>query len=395
MSCFKDDTPFRVHVINLNVGACWSHIWSKGWSLFKRKHHLMTCTDSRTQQRTCAEKPIQNSPVHKVPIPPLTRQDMQIEESSRKDDCPVPSRSRTCRCTWLPKPTKQGWRTSLCPAKMGTPSFCSLIPAVFINSQSVGNPWVWRFPTFGHCPTGPPDSASHAGDEETTTKWQENMIPNVLKFTPQLRNHHQRKHVKRNITACDHQQVQNAGCALWIEKFPEHIGHNQSQRGYHEQADQGCSQAPTQNYSFNSSAGVGSCAQDEPKTFKKVSSLLVPMHPTDKYIIVNLDHQPQWVWTSPAKNVWNEQTWDFSSYPFLYIWSLRQCSWATRSSAPKTETCWFWAFSRNCCKSRNQSKLWPRSWNQLMLGPICLSYTEAKSWAQSKTMTWQWNSVRT
>ena len=123
MNCFKDDTPFRVHVINLNVGACWSHIWSKGWSLFKRKHHLMTCTDSRTQQRTCAERPIQNSPVHKVPIPPLTRQDMQIEESSTKDDCPVPSRSRTCRCTWLPKPTKQGWRTSLCPRKNGDPIF--------------------------------------------------------------------------------------------------------------------------------------------------------------------------------------------------------------------------------------------------------------------------------
>jgi hypothetical protein len=121
------------------------------------------------------------------------------------------------------------------------------------------------------------------------------MIPNVPKNHTQLRNDHQRKNVKRSITARDRQQVQDTGSALWIEKFPEHIGHNQGQRAYHEQADQGCSQAPTQNYSFNSSAGVGSCAQDEPKTFKKVSSLLVPMHPTDKYIIVNLDHQPQWV----------------------------------------------------------------------------------------------------
>ena len=127
------------------------------------------------------------------------------------------------------------------------------IPAAFIHSLDVGNR-VW-----------PPDSSSHAGDEETTTKWHENMIPNVLKNHTQLRNDHQRKNVKRSITARDRQQVQDTGSALWIEKFPEHIGHNQGQRAYQEQADQGCSQAPTQNYSFNSSAGVG-YVQDETKT---------------------------------------------------------------------------------------------------------------------------------
>ena len=43
------------------------------------------------------------------------------------------------------------------------------IPAAFIHSLDVGNR-VW-----------PPDSSSHAGDEETTTKWHENMIPKRTK----------------------------------------------------------------------------------------------------------------------------------------------------------------------------------------------------------------------
>ena len=119
-------------------------------------------------------------------------------------------------------------------------------------------PLVWRFPTFGHCPTRP---------QLQNDKWTN--IRNVLILFPQLRNDHQRQNVKRSITACDDQQVQNAGSALWIEKSPEHIRHNQGQRAYHEQADQGCSQAPTQNDSFDSS-GVGTCVQDETEAYENL-----------------------------------------------------------------------------------------------------------------------------
>ena len=227
---------------------CWSHIRSKDWSLFQEKTTSWPAL-IRERSNTRAEKPIQNSPVHKVPIPPLTRQDMQIEESSKGW---LPSTfPKSHLQIYLVAETSETGKTNVKNAALSKWGPYE-IPAAFIHSLDVGNR-VW-----------PPDSSSHAGDEETTTKWQENMIPNVPKNHTQLRNDHQRKNVKRSITARDRQQVQDTGSALWIEKFPEHIGHNQGQRAYHEQADQGCSQAPTQNYSFNSSAGVG-YVKDETK----------------------------------------------------------------------------------------------------------------------------------